>query len=254
MFDCIKRYFKRDTGYSLYVAAMTKAIEDRSLSDSENEELKRIVLEYDLQPERIRDIRYWAFRQVYEEMIADGKLESAERAKINGLIESLSVVRDLAISDQKGHQKAVIMGYLEEGVFPPIEAPPEIRVDEGETFHWAQAAALVKFKKVTRRVDYSGLSYRIKITKGLSYRVGSITPQTVTRETISQEDAGLLWLTDRSISFRGSRKHFEIPLKKVEHIEYDEGLLKVFKSGRENPYLILLHEYEIVLKMASLLL
>lgn len=254
MFGCLKKYFKRRRGYVNYSAALSRSIEDRTLDRREQDELKKIASEYDLNSEKIKNIHYAAFRRIYDEMISDGRLDSNERAKISELLESLALARELAITDAKLHQKAVIIGYLEEGKFPPIETPAEVNLDEGETFRWAQVAAIVKFKKVTTRLNYTGLSYRIKIAKGLSYQIGSIKPQAVTHETIAQEDAGILWLTDQKIAYRGSRKHFEIPFNKIEHFEYDEGVLKVFKTGRLNPYLVLLHDYEVFMKMASMLI
>jgi hypothetical protein len=236
------------------VSDLFKAIEDLNINDKEKEVLVEIEAQFELDSDKIRDMRNNAFQSIYNLMLADGKLDSAERTQINNLLEALSIPRNTAITDTKADQKAVIIGYLEEGKFPPIETPNEISLDENELFRWAQAAAMVKFKKVVTRVNYSGLNYRIKITKGLSYRIGSIKPQAITQETLSQEDAGILWLTDQKIAYRGSRKHFEITFSKIEHIEYDEGVLKIFKTGKLNPYLILLHDYEIVIKMTSMLI
>lgn len=62
---------------------------------------------------------------------------------------------------------------------------------------------LVKRKSVTRSVSYGGASYRMKLGKGLSYRVGSMSVSTQ-KETIEvSEGYGLLNVTTKRILFKG---------------------------------------------------
>jgi hypothetical protein len=62
---------------------------------------------------------------------------------------------------------------------------------------------LVKRKSVTRSVSYGGASYRMKLGKGLSYRVGHTSVSTQ-KETIEvSEGYGLLNVTTKRILFKG---------------------------------------------------
>jgi hypothetical protein len=66
-----------------------------------------------------------------------------------------------------------------------------------------QKCELVKRKSVTRSVSYGGLSYRMKLGKGLSYRVGSTSISTQ-KETIEvSEGYGILNVTSKRILFKG---------------------------------------------------
>jgi hypothetical protein len=82
--------------------------------------------------------------------------------------------------------------------------PADFMLDKNEQcIYKLPKCELVKRKSVTRSISYGGMSYRMKLGKGLSYRVGSTSISTQ-KETIEvSEGYGILNVTSKRILFKG---------------------------------------------------
>ena len=91
---------------------------------------------------------------------------------------------------------------LDNKVFKGIQS--DFMLDKTELcIYKVEKCELVKRKSVTRSVSYGGASYRMKLGKGLSYRVGHTSVSTQ-KETIEvSEGYGLLNVTTKRILFKG---------------------------------------------------
>src|SRR5690606_6125721 len=82
-----------------------------------------------------------------------------------------------------------------------------------------------ELRTITKRINYGGPSARIKIMKGLSYRVGSMKVERVTKETMQQLDTGTLYVTNKRLIFTGNKKTSNIKLEKIlSVIPYSNGI------------------------------
>jgi hypothetical protein len=116
-------------------------------------------------------------------------------------------------------------------------------------------AALVKRKKVTTRVNYSGITGSIRLGGGFRYQVGSIQPQRISEERIVSEDIGVFWVSDQRCGYHGKRKSWSMPISKLNDVQVEERvILEIFKDGRENPILIVPSDLDYACAVLSLIM
>lgn len=125
---------------------------------------------------------------------------------------------------------------------------------DDEILHFCGPASLVKKVKKVTRVRYGGPVYSFRICRGVYYRVGSMKVGKETQEYWNAEDDGKFWITDQRIGFLGCSKHFSFDLSKLDAITSGEGGIQIFKSGRDNPYVVSLPSYDIPCQVLSCLL
>ncbi|MEA2488624.1 MAG: hypothetical protein QOH21_416, partial [Acidobacteriota bacterium] len=121
----------------------------------------------------------------------------------------------------------------ERGTFPDVAAA--INLQRDEVCHFSAAAQMYEMRTETQRVQYAGTSVRIKIMKGVYYRVGSTSVQRITREVLREIDRGTLYVTSKRVIFDGARKNTTIRLASVLSIvPYSDGV-EIEKSSGRNP-------------------
>ncbi len=125
---------------------------------------------------------------------------------------------------------------------------------DDEILHFCGPASLVKKVKKVTRVRYGGPVYSFRICRGVYYRVGSMKVGKETQEYWNAEDDGKFWITNQRIGFLGCSKHFSFDLSKLDAITSGEGGIQIFKSGRDNPYVVSLPSYDIPCQVLSCLL
>lgn len=94
----------------------------------------------------------------------------------------------------------------------------------------------IERRSVTRRVNYGGVTARIKIAKGLYYTAGSIAPD-IRKESIWKTiDSGEFYLTNKRLILVGTKSR-NIRLNKILNIElFKDGILITKDTG--NPVLL----------------
>jgi hypothetical protein len=92
-------------------------------------------------------------------------------------------------------------------------------------------------RTVTKRINYSGPTGRIRIAKGLSWRVGSVSVRRVTHDEMRRLDSGTLYVTNKRLLFNGARTNVQTPFKKIIHFtQHKDGLQIEKDAGRDQFY------------------
>jgi hypothetical protein len=118
---------------------------------------------------------------------------------------------------------------------------PEISVDitltKNEKCHFVCRANWYEQRKITKRIRYSGPTLRLKMAKGLYWRMGDLGVQRVSEDIMAHIDSGNLFLTNKRIIFLGDNKSTNIKLNKiVDFTPYSNGVTIVKDAGR-SPFL-----------------
>jgi hypothetical protein len=94
------------------------------------------------------------------------------------------------------------LSLIEEGLTLP-SLPPEsnFRPRKGELVYSALPAVRKQMKSVTKRVRYGGPTARIKIAKGLYWRMGDVAYEQVKEDVLDTKGAGLLFITNQRLVF-----------------------------------------------------
>ncbi|MDZ7647953.1 MAG: hypothetical protein U5K54_12690 [Cytophagales bacterium] len=72
-----------------------------------------------------------------------------------------------------------------------------------------------EYRRKTTSISYSGLSARVGIMKGLSYRTGSMQIDRNSIDTITPIDTGDLYFTNKGLFFRGRLGNKNLPYNKI---------------------------------------
>ena len=122
---------------------------------------------------------------------------------------------------------------IENGELKIVQVP--INLQRNEQCYFATWVDWLENRTVTKRINYGGPTARIKIMKGVYYRLGSIGVQRITSEEVHLIDSGQLYLTNKRIIFVGGKKNSNIPLNKILSINpYSDGV-EVEKDSGKSP-------------------
>ncbi len=119
----------------------------------------------------------------------------------------------------------------------PTEA--DIILQKGEVCYFSQMATWAQLKTVMTRTGYSGFSTSVRIMKGVSYRVGNIAPRFAASEQLQSKDAGILYLTNRRLFFKGDKRSTSIALPRILAVEpYVDGIEVTKDRGTNDAFLM----------------
>jgi hypothetical protein len=255
--DFVRRLFLRRKGRKEYAAALRDAVADCRIDESETAKLAEIQARCGLREEDLLEAKKDALHRVYCALGGDNRITETERQTLQGVTRYLGI--GLAdVGRQEGFNTAFMLAQIDSGKLPEVTIVDDslagVILKPNEVAHWVAGAVLVKRKNVTTRVNYGGVTTSIKICRGVHYRTGSVKVARETTEVIATEDAGTFWLTNERIGFKGPRKHFTLTYAQIGAFELGDGVLQIFKNGRENPYLIFLTDYDVPCSIISFIL
>ncbi len=182
------------------------------------------------------EARQLFFQNYVKKITSDERLSPDELEELESISKSLNVNLDLDSKSREAFDKMKRYWIIENGELPALQV--DINLQKNETCYVQTRADWHELRTVTKRINYAGPSARIKIMKGLSYRVGSVSVERVTSEHMQHLDSGILYVTNKRLIFTGQKKNANIRLDKILSITpYSDGIEVVKDAGR-NPVFI----------------
>lgn len=224
----------------VYRTALQKALDDASLSSVEKERLDAIAANLRI-PELVRrEIHEQEIRAVIQEAFnratADRRLTADEEQHLAAMSDNLGMTITHDTESRRLVERFKLLAQIDSGVFPVIQ--PAVLLHRGESCYAEFPCRLHEKRTVTKRVNYSGPSGRIRIMKGLSWRYGSVSVSRVTSEELRPLDAGVLYVTSKRLLFNGSAKNMQLPFKKIIAFTlFKDGVQIEKESGRDQFFL-----------------
>ncbi len=250
----VNSIFEKRRHLKEYGELVNASLSDGILSDSEKQKLSEMQSRFGLTDDDVRSSHRAGASRALKQISSDRRITEDEKSALNAILEHFKIEPKDISFDQKSFNKFYTLALLDNGIMPTVSREHHdlnMVFKEGEVMHFGQAAVLRKFRRVTTRVNYGGLSASIKIAKGLRYRVGSMGVSSQSTEVLSPEDTGGLYFTSERVVFAGHRKRFEIPYAKVSAFELKPEGLFIFKTGKETPYILTMDDYEVPLAIVS---
>ena len=138
------------------------------------------------------------------EAIADGRFTSEEETRLKQAGESLGIEIAYSDTDKAALDRMRLLARIDEGQLPELIVP--ITLKRGEMCHAVLDVHQYQLRTVTKSIGYSGPSARIRIMKGVSWRVGSVSVRRYTEDVMTHLDTGRLYLTNKRLSSTVPRK------------------------------------------------
>ena len=167
--------------------------------------------------------------------ISDKKLSPEEEIEINEISKSLGI--DIQVNEKTTAilEKYKLYWQIENAELPEIES--DIKLQKYEKLHYSMQVKWLEQRRITKRINYAGPGARIRLAKGIYYRVGSLNMQRITEDVWQTIDTGTIYLTDKRIIFMGSKGNKTLGLNKILNlIPYSNGL-EIQKDSGKSPFL-----------------
>jgi hypothetical protein len=201
-----------------YGKELSEAVADGKVSPEEQDRLERLVVGLRLSKEtraKLNQLQVDKFAGEHAKILAaDHRVSTQELQQLEELGAALGVT-DIQLD--KATKATLARSYqlwlIENGQPPAI--PIDIALQKGEEAYFTTSARWAELRTKTVKVTYSGSTASIRIMKGVRWRVGSITPHRVTQEQLTLLDAGRLYITNKRVMFRGSKKNVALPLSSL---------------------------------------
>lgn len=235
--DADAREVERQTVYPRYERKVAEVLRDEQVTEAEKAQLAilRRCLRID-EREALTLFERAAepiLTQRWQDAVSDRRLSADEQRALDAMARNFGIRVDVDSATQAQLERFRWFWLVEHGTFPSVAAP--INLQREETCHFAAPADLHELRTETQRTYTSGVSARIKIMKGVYYRLGSTQTTRVTREVLRHIDSGTLYVTNKRLIFDGSRKNSVIRLPNVlSVIPYSDGV-EVEKTSGRNP-------------------
>jgi hypothetical protein len=176
-----------------------------------------------------------ALQQTLETLVDDQRWSPDEEQQLAILAEQYGITPTFDASTQEMLDRFRLYWNIEEGVLPEI--PVDIHLQRGEAAHFSAVVDWYEFRTQTKRINYGGPTARIKIAKGVYYRVGSANVQRVTEEVMQRIDSGAMYVTNKRIIFIGGKKNTNVRLNKILDFNVYQNGIEIVKDAGRNPFL-----------------
>jgi hypothetical protein len=220
-----------------YESTLSEMLGDRRLSPEERTRLENLAkglrlpdsVSARIQATKFTDLVQGAFNSA----VADRRLSPEEDAEIKAIAENLH--RNIKF-DKEATAESLdyfrLLWRLEQGELPEIAATISLR--RGEVCHAMRSATHLEFRRTTQAVRYAGPYARIRIMKGIYYRLGQVNVQPISKDVLQPLDNGTLYLTSQRLIFDGSKKNTSLPFSKIiNFVLFADGLQIEKETGRD---------------------
>ncbi len=221
----------------IYEESYKEAISDGHLSEEEKQFLENLQKELRL-PENLEnkisdEVRSNYMNNFMEKVLADERLSPDEVFEMETITKNLNINMGLDEKTKAVLERYKLFWFLENGEIPTINTI--LNLQRGEECYFKTTAEWYELRTITKRINYGGPTARVKIMKGVYYRVGSVGVNRVTSTELKLINRGTLYLTNKRLIFTSSDKNSTIKLEKIlSFTPYSDGI-ELEKETGKNP-------------------
>lgn len=237
----------------VYEKSVNEAIFDGNLTSEERDFLQKLQTDLAL-PDDIAHKIYAEANQFVLTLfllnaIDDRQLSPDEDAEFEALCRNLGVKPEIQPHTQRQLERYRLYWRIENAELPTINV--DIKLYKSEACYFTCNALWFEFRTVTKRINYSGLGARVRIAKGVYYRVGTVAPQRITSEELKLIDSGKIYITNKRVIFMGVLKNFSLRLERLLAFSPYSDSVELEKDAGRNPILKLGDETEIFCRILA---
>lgn len=240
---------------AIYQKSTEEAVKDGRLIENEKEFLRKLQIELKMPNELAdkisKEVRGKYINDYLQKSLSDQRLSPEEEKEYETICKSLMIDAKIDNSTKGILDKYRLYWVIENGELPELKTG--INLQRSEKCYFSTAVEWFEQRTVSRRIR-SGGSARIKIMKGVYYRVGSSSSYTVSSEEWRLIDTGTIYLTNKRIIFLGNSKNTNLKLDRIlSYTPYTDGV-EIEKDSGRNPLLKFNDDVEVFSMLISRLL
>ncbi|MBK8245061.1 MAG: hypothetical protein IPK88_16665 [Saprospiraceae bacterium] len=230
----------------IYRIKLETVLKEDNLTDSKASFLDSIIKNLEL-PEEIslkitEEIKTKNLTDKWKEITSDDRLSPDEVKEFESLSRNLNITIQMSEASKEATEKMKYLWTLENSEIPKIEV--DLNLASKEVCYYTSKVEWYEYRKITKRIDYHGPSLSIPVFKGLKYKVGSISPKSISKDEIKLIDSGQLFVTNSKVIFVGTIGNKSIPLSKLLFIESIDNGVVLNKETGTSPIIKVSGEFE----------
>lgn len=175
--------------------------------------------------------------------ISDKRYSPEEEQGLNELAKNYGANLKIDQDTEKLLKRFRLFWEIDNGILPIIKS--EINLQKSESLHFVTYVTWKEQRKVTKRYNYGGPTARIKIAKGVYYRLGSMSVRPQSEDVWQAIDAGKLYLTSKRLIFMGDRGNKTIPINKILDFKPYSNGVDIQKDSGKSPFLMFSNDTEL---------
>jgi hypothetical protein len=236
-----------------YDRALSEVLADRKILEDEAQQLKHLSgalrLSADVTAALMKASVIPILTEEWKEIAGDKRISPIETERFEQLAKDLQTSFELDPEEKAQAALYTLYWQVENGQLPTFQVP--IVLQKNETCHYYGGATWYEIRTKTDRVNYAGPTYRLRIAKGLYYRIGSMKVDPIRRDYLTQIGQGTIYFTNKRIIFDGSSENKTIRLSALIGFEpYSDGV-KLEKATGRSPTIILAGNAELAAMILS---
>ena len=216
-----------EVGQEVYRRTIRSAVADSQITEEERAFLKQVQIDLEL-PEAVAEAtRRTETKVILEEkaehLLAQRLLSPDDEKELYSLARELGAIMTLGGDLRRRLARCRLMWEVRIGKPPTIEAG--INLKRGEKCYLSCHVDWFEMRKVRYGMAYAGPTLRVKIAKGLYWRMGAFGGAPISNDELQKIDSGVVYLTNMRILFTGAMKNTAIRLDKIIDINrYSDGV------------------------------
>ncbi len=240
----------------IYREGVDEALADKRLDEQERDFLEKLQQDLKLPDEVANAVYVEACKALINKFLIkateDKRLSPEEDAEFEMLCKNLGINPQIEPHTKAFLDRLRLYWLIENAELPAQQV--NIKLYKSETCYFEGTADWYELRTVTKRINYAGVGARVRIAKGVYYRVGTVAPQRITSEELTSIDYGTLYLTNKRVIFMGSKRNFTIRMERIlGFTPYGDGV-EIEKDAGRNPVLKIDGDADIFCLMLSRLL
>jgi len=224
---------------SIYKNEVEKSISKGILEKNDEEKLlnmqNNLLIPNDIATNIYKEKAENIIKSNLEKALSDQRFSPNEEEELNTLAKNLHIDLSFETSTRTLIDKYKLFWQIDNGNIPALTT--DISLQKNELCYFCIDINWLEQRTITKRVNYSGPSFRVKIAKGLSYRVGSISAQRITEDVWKIIDTGKLYLTNKRIIFMGSKGNKTVTINKILDFNVYSNGIEIQKDSGKSPFL-----------------
>ncbi len=231
---------------AIYHESVAQAVEDGRLSEDETAALLRLRDDLTLDTPRAEqiyaDVANKRMQLAYDRALADERLSPQEDAELKEIARSLNVTVKTDGNSRRTLDRYRLFWLIENGDVPPVD--PGIKLYRGEVCYATREVEWRELRRVTTGISYAGPTARIRMAKGIYWRMGHLRGMRHSSEMLMPVDAGTLYVTTKRLIFMGRLGNKTIRLNRILTFEpYSDGI-EIKKDAGRSPVLLFSDDVE----------
>ena len=231
---------------AIYHASVAEAVEDGRVSEEETAALLRLRDDLTLDTPRAEqiyaDIANKRMQLAYDRALADERLSPQEDAELKEIARSLNVTVQTDGNSRRTLDRYRLFWLIENGDVPPVD--PGIKLYRNEVCYATREVEWRELRRVTTGISYAGPTTRIRMAKGVYWRMGHLRGMRHSSEMLMPVDAGTLYVTTKRLIFMGRLGNKTIRLNRILTFEpYSDGI-EIKKDAGRSPVLLFSDDVE----------